>query len=110
MTIEPTGSAGNLPLDPARIKQSRPAGVDPVSRPAAEAGREPERGSDSVEVSPEARALADRGPVRDAEGTLEPARLREVIDRIASGFHDRPEVLDQIAQRILKDPDFSPTE
>ena len=62
--------------------------------------------SDSVELSEAARALANGGveATGKVEGsTLSPDRLRTISERINSGFYDRPEIQNQIADKIAQD-------
>jgi hypothetical protein len=36
-------------------------------------------------------------------GTLPPWRVREILDRIVTGFYDRAEVVRLVARRVLRD-------
>ena len=107
MSIEPAGSGASGPIDPSRVGGSRPsdATARPEVKPIAESASRP--AEDRVEFSSTAREIA--GP-RESGSGLAPERVREVLDRIATGFYDQPHVLDQVAERVLQDPDFSPTE
>ena len=60
--------------------------------------------ADQVDISDEARALAEQNDVDGIPGTQ--ARLAEVQDRLDSGYYDRPEVIDEIAGRILDSGDL----
>ena len=62
--------------------------------------------ADSVDVSSAARELAGGREARAAESSLPADRLREIGERLASGFYDSPEVVDQVARRVAADPDF----
>jgi hypothetical protein len=44
------------------------------------------------------------------QGTISAERLREVLDRLKTGFYDRPEVRDQFARGVTSDLDTRPTE
>jgi len=57
--------------------------------------------TDRAEVSSAARALFESA-LQPAIGgsTMAPERLRGILDRVRTGHYDRPEVLDQVAQRI----------
>ena len=57
---------------------------------------------DDVQISPEARDLQ---PISAGapDPALAGARLREVLDRVAGGFYDQPEVVDAVVQRLRKD-------
>ncbi len=99
MAIEGPCTGGACGPDPRRAEQSARGdrvnpGVDGVRqktvRPLA---------PDVVELSPEARALATGVP-RD---TLAPERLREVAERIGSGYYDVPEVRTELSRRVAAD-------
>ncbi|MDX2193351.1 MAG: hypothetical protein NW201_08345 [Gemmatimonadales bacterium] len=90
-TPAPNGGAGS-------VKGGRGAGArEAAATPSRAAGT----GADRVEVSEASRAAASSGP--GATGSLSPARLAEVGQRLASGFYDSPEVRDAIARRIASD-------
>ena len=95
---------------PQRIDSPR-TGAAPEARPVerdetAPAAEAP--GIDRVELSPEARQLESALRAQNLSLTqLAPERLRQVLDRIASGHYDRPEVIDQTVRQIaseLSDP------
>lgn len=44
------------------------------------------------------------------QGTISAERLREVLDRLKTGFYDRPGVRDQVACGVTRDLDARPTE
>ena len=67
------------------------------------------RARDQIEISPAARKLAGLvGPESSREGTLDPARQRQILDRIASGFYDRGDVRAEVLNRILGDLEDGP--
>lgn len=70
---------------------------------AGPAGKQAARG-DQVEISDEARALAEQSDVDGIPASQ--ARLAEVQDRLDSGYYERPEVIDEIAGRILDSGDL----
>lgn len=78
------------------VRRAPAAGAD---RDASAAGTS----ADSLALSPEARALVGAGPVGATDSSLAPERLRELIDRIASGFYDTAAVRDVVAQRVASD-------
>jgi hypothetical protein len=94
--------------DPLRGQSSRPA---PESRPGAPVRREGAAGSaapaeprDRVEISADVRELQERMAVGDVPaGTMAPERLREVIQRLADGLYDSPQVLDRVVERLPAD-------
>ena len=59
-----------------------------------------EQNKDKIELSDEAKALAK------AKGNLSSDRLAEIQKRIESNFYDKDEVLDVVADQILKSPYF----
>jgi hypothetical protein len=101
MNIRPTqtglgstyGPAG--PRRSAGDDQARKATPDvPAARPA----------SDQVEVSETAMKLAAQHTGR-VVGSIPNERMRTVLARIAGGYYDRPEVRDQILDRLASDLD-----
>lgn len=86
----------------------RPAAVrDAVSR-EQRSGREstertPRRG-DSVGISKEGLALAERA--RSIEESLSPERLEQIESRIASGYYDDASVAHEVARRMLASGDL----
>jgi hypothetical protein len=59
-------------------------------------------GSDGAETRRTEPSAAEEVPVGDG---ITPERLREVIQRLSSGFYDRVEVRDEIARRVHKELD-----
>ncbi len=109
MNINPSSPQGSRqPADPAALDTARAAEAQQQAQArTAKSGAEarPER-ADTVDVSSEAKALAEQSEARGAESTLPKDRLKEIGERLASGFYDQPEVIDQVARRVAKDPDF----
>jgi hypothetical protein len=60
---------------------------------------------DKVSLSDAGRHLAAQAAAGASTGELQlsPARLREVAQRVASGFYDRPEVVQETARRVAPD-------
>jgi hypothetical protein len=90
----------------------------PRTGPAAEP-RAPERepgaaapgaaSADRLELSGEARELEAALRARNLSLTqLAPERLREILDRIASGHYDRPEVIEATVRMLSSDPAAPP--
>ena len=69
-----------------------------AARPVAPAGAV-RRDEDRIEISAEARALAEAS---SADAPLSPEQLAELRQWIADGGYDAPEVLDVIARRLLQ--------
>ena len=109
MDINPTSKQGSprkpdaATLESARAEEARKAGSAEHREAKA---KEAAPRKDSVEVSAEAKALAEQTEARPAKSSLPPDRLKAIGERLASGHYDRPEVIDQVARRLAKDPDF----
>jgi hypothetical protein len=71
-----------------------------TSRKPAEAILQPDR----VEISGIARDLARAARTdRPESSDLPPERMQQILDRIASGFYEEPEVREQVVRRIAAD-------
>ncbi len=95
--------------DPSPIGPAAP--VPPVRddgrRPSVPAdGRRGGRGDDRVDISAEARALAEEAPAEAPEGVLPPDRLVDLRRQIQARFYDQPEVAEQVARRIIERGDL----
>ena len=90
-------------LETARAQEAQKAGT--AEQRAAKAKEGTSR-KDSVEVSAEAKALSEQTEARPAKSSLPADRLKAIGERLASGHYDRPEVIDQVARRLARDPDF----
>ena len=102
MTIQPTKSGStstagarrldrNAPLSPAR-----PADPSTVEVSGAT--------SDKVQISDAARGLQEQLLNRiEIVAQLPPGRLREVLERLNSGFYDRPEVRRAVVASIAEE-------
>ncbi|MEZ4457515.1 MAG: hypothetical protein R2882_13355 [Gemmatimonadales bacterium] len=108
MNINPSSPQG-----PRKVDQGAVEGARTTETKRLESSAAPQRAADgkngrpdSVDVSTEARALAEQSEARPAKSSLPVDRLKEVGERLASGFYDQPEVIDQVARRIAGDPDF----
>lgn len=84
--MEATPAQPALPRERAGENPSAPAPTSQVDR---------------AEVSSAARALFESA-LQPAIGgsTMAPERMRGILERVRSGHYDRPEVLDQVAQKI----------
>lgn len=108
MNINPTSPQGPRSADPQQLESHRAAEAR-SSDPAVPAAPEPERPdarSDSVDVSADAKALVEGSEARASRSTLSPDRLKEIGDRLATGHYDQPEVIDEVARRLSRDPVF----
>lgn len=106
MAIDPTQSGGATPPGSVRVDQTggnqsaRQSGQ--VQAVGASEGRDAAAQGDQVLLSSEAREASQ------AEGATSPAglskeRLREVLQRLTSGYYDTPQVLDRIARKVAGD-------
>jgi len=89
--------------------------VDPQK--THQAGLSPEAAQAGGRLGPEGEARSRRlveqaGETGGAppQGTISAERLREVLDRLTTGFYDRPEVRDQVARAVTRDLDTRPTD
>lgn len=57
-------------------------------------------GTDRVELSGEARELERRLLAAAAGSALPQDRLRGILDRLASGFYESPEIVDAVVTRL----------
>lgn len=87
---------------PVRDSGGSDAGAAPVPGPTS-----PHR-TDLFEISAEGHTLARTGGP-DAAGDIEdldPARIDDIRDRIASGVYDAPAMIDELARRLLDSGDL----
>jgi hypothetical protein len=104
MEIKPTGTGpqADTALEAAKARDAQRAARGVDRRVDQDAGPR----QDKVEVSDEARNLAEAGQGRAVtQSSLSPDRLREIGERLASGFYDRPEVIEEVARRVITGPD-----
>ena len=109
MAINPTSPHGPsrkpdpAAVESARAQEAKKAGTTP-NRPAK--ANDTVARKDSVEVSDEAKSLSEQTEGRAAKSSLPPDRLKQIGERLASGHYDTPEVIDQVARRLARDPDL----
>ncbi len=100
MDIRPTQPGQTPQTGPGSLKEK--AGIPATrseDRPATQSGEMPQ---DQVQLSAAVRDLQARlGLEQIPVGELSPERLREVVARVAEGHYDRPEVVDELARRLL---------
>lgn len=108
MAINPTSPSGPRPKDAAAADPSRsPRPKDRVparDQPARGAERPEHAAADRADVSVAARALATGSGEGVPSSDLAPERARAIGVRLAAGFYERPEVLDEVARRLAADP------
>ncbi len=109
MAINPAAPQGpRRGTDPAALEANRaqearrPGSGNP--EPGAADSTRPR--ADSVDLSADARALSEQQEVRSAKSSLPTDRLKEIGERLATGFYDQPEVIESVARRISADPGF----
>lgn len=107
-----------MAINPASPHGPRPSGSEHLeANKAAEARRheavaaakqkeQTEVKKDSADVSAEAKALADGAETRSKPSGLSADRLKEIGHRLATGHYDKPEVIDEVARRLQRDPNF----
>lgn len=103
MPVDPLNSRG-MPATHGRVAGSRPS---PQKETSVD-GQQDEAGhssGDSVALSDASRALVSGAGNADAvpQGTLSPARMREVLRRLADGFYDSSDVRAEVARRARPD-------
>ncbi len=108
MDIKPTTTHGNRPADPQQLEAQRASEARKPDRgaPISQGHQEADSQADSVNLSPDAKGLAKGSEGRAVESSLSPDRLKEIGQRLASGYYDRPEVIDQVAREVAQDPNF----
>lgn len=88
----PTPGTEATPAPPALQRESG------TNEQAAAAGPKP---ADRAEVSSAAQELFESAAMGAAQpGTLPADRMRTILERIRDGHYDRPEVLDQVAEKF----------
>ncbi len=110
MKINPSSPNGpRNPVDAAALDAARTAETrksEGTANKAAVDGDRNRNRTDSADVSAEARALAEQQGAPPARSSLSSDRLKEISERLESGFYDRPEVIAQVARNLTSDPDF----
>jgi hypothetical protein len=102
MKIDPSNSGPAQESGPGRLGEAAPPrnprkGTAPTPEPVSPP-------ADRVELSAAAREL-QRQASMDPAAVIDPARLREVVSRLAEGFYDRPEVRREVVRRLAGELD-----
>lgn len=85
-----------------RIREEGPGGSEDKARPVAPTSR-----ADRVEISDEARALAQQARADETgPAELSADRIAEIKAKIAGNFYDQPEVIADVADRLLDSGDL----
>lgn len=105
MTIDPLHSKHSAPeaSEAGRAARSVPARGGAQGAPAS--GTD----ADSIELSAHAKGVAQTGDLVSRSG-LSAGRLREIVDRVTSGYYDTDRVREMVARRVLDSADTKPTE
>jgi hypothetical protein len=98
MNIRPTSTPASFPGDAGALKRATPGARE---KDCADAAPETPR-VDAVELSQDALTL-QAGRDATASSEIAPERLKSVLDRISSGYYDRPEIRDRILERLASD-------
>ena len=97
-----------MSIDPTRSGDVRPSGHEKAAEIAGSSDGTPRASErvrgDQVEISAEARSLAEQGDVERVPFTE--ARAAEVRERLDSGFYEGAEVIRRIAERIVDSGDL----
>lgn len=105
MLIRPTGTGRPGESDGARAPRAssgRP-GAAPDDPRSAEGARE-----DVASLSPDARQLLEAaGTDEVGPSDLSPERQREILERLGSGYYDRPDVQRALSLRLAEVLSFS---
>ena len=100
MSIDPTSPkplSGPRP-EPGHGKQVREGGDVRIGVPRPDSRNAASTNGDQVELSREARASG--ASQAGSSSGLSTSRLREVLQRLTSGFYDTAQVRDTVARRI----------
>jgi hypothetical protein len=101
MNVRPTSTGPASTYGPGTPR--RPAGDEDASRTAPDATARP--AGDQVELSEAAKKLAAEQGGRIV-GSIPHQKMRTALARIAAGYYDRPEVRDQILERLKPELDI----
>ncbi|MBK9548867.1 MAG: hypothetical protein IPO52_07185 [Gemmatimonadetes bacterium] len=100
MTIESLGRSGTPQPDPRRADAATKGAAVAATGAGTERARADAAAADTVQLSPEAIALAS-AEIPKAE--IEPIRLREITKKIAEGQYEAPPTLAMLTDRIMKE-------
>lgn len=104
MTVRPTQPGLTSRTDIARTGKTPTQVSGPVSPQASSAAPAVGGRADQLEISEEARALqASDTAEQVASGAVSNERMLELSRRVAAGHYDRPEIVDEVIQRLLSD-------
>ncbi len=98
MTVEGLGRPGAAQPEPRRTDATTRGPAVTAAPPSGETPRVEAPAIDSVQLSPEAVALATAEVPKQ---TMEPIRLREITAKIAGGEYESPPTLEILTDRLL---------
>lgn len=102
MTVEPIKPGHIQPSRTSKPKDAA-AGKLPDAKPK-EAAKVPNAVVDKVEVSSAAQELQElTGSERIDANTIPAERMKEILKRVSDGTYDNPEVIEEIARRMVDD-------
>lgn len=107
MSIDPTSPKplGGARPEPGSGKGVRQSGDVRIGVPRPDSRGSEATSGDQVELSREARAAGGARETASASG-LSSTRLRDVLQRLTSGFYDTAQVRDTVAQRVRSEMDL----
>jgi hypothetical protein len=100
MTIDSLGRSATPQPDPRRADAATKGAAVAATGAGTERARADAAAADSVQLSPEAIALAT-ADIPKAE--IEPIRLRDITRKIADGQYEAPPTLALLTDRIMKE-------
>lgn len=104
MTVRPTPSGLTSRTDLTRTGKAPSKASAPVPQQPAPLSPSLGEAGDNVEISAEARALQGLDQSEAvASGAVANERMQQVSRRVADGHYDRPEVIDTVIERLLRD-------
>jgi hypothetical protein len=107
MSIDPTAPkplSGPRP-EPGSGRGVRQSGDVHIGVPRPDSRRTESTNGDQVELSSEVRAAGGASAEASASG-LSTSRLRDVLQRLTSGFYDTAQVRDTVARRVRNEQDL----
>jgi hypothetical protein len=102
MNVNPTQPDPTPKSGTGRLRRAAP---EPTARPSERrTTRSVEAQKDAIEISDAAREISASFDSSDiGELGLTPERQREILDRIADGFYQRPDVREEVLRRLAVD-------
>ncbi|MEO8633701.1 MAG: hypothetical protein ABI587_00350 [Gemmatimonadales bacterium] len=107
MSIDPTSPkpVSGTRSEPGSSKGVRQSGDMRIGVPRLDSREAEGTTGDQVELSSDARAAGEARGAASASG-LSSSRLRDVLQRLTSGFYDTAQVRDTVARRVHTEQDL----